>query len=303
MKTGSSLRERLDTGSDPQEILTDCRDGMALVGKRYEAHRWIQSVTAVINAAVVLGIMIQSFVIHILPGIPGKLLVGDYAVTTIHAIVGAAGLLLGIFVVLRANQLVPHSLRFKNYKAFMRTSYVLYMLATLLEKVSTLISANMHSLVDQALKANSIAVIDQYIRQVEDQLENLNDAAATVGGRGETLAVVGQLEAVAHLGPHHPPADHVGHGSTLYPRVRDSAPIFHRPVRSRGRRSAPGARPGAPLPRRTGPARRGARRPGSRDRALRGRSRLSLPRAGWGAHRAQARPAEGDERSVRCLTI
>ena len=100
--------------------------------KRYEAHRWIQSVTAVINAAVVLGIMIQSFVIHILPGIPGKLLVGDYAVTTIHAIVGAAGLLLGIFVVLRANQLVPHSLRFKNYKAFMRTSYVLYMLATLL---------------------------------------------------------------------------------------------------------------------------------------------------------------------------
>ncbi|MGE5461909.1 MAG: hypothetical protein ACM3PS_01045, partial [Syntrophothermus sp.] len=33
----------------------------------------------------------------------------------------------------------------------------------------------------QALKANSLAVIDQYIRQVEDNLENLADAAATVG--------------------------------------------------------------------------------------------------------------------------
>jgi len=60
-------------------------------------------------------------------------------------------------------------------------------MATLLEKVSTLISANMHSLVDQALKANSMAVIDQYIRQVEDQLENLNDAAATVGGEVKTI--------------------------------------------------------------------------------------------------------------------
>ena len=60
-------------------------------------------------------------------------------------------------------------------------------MATLLEKVSTLISANLHALVDQALKSNSLAVIDQYIRQVEDQLENLADAAATVGGEVKTV--------------------------------------------------------------------------------------------------------------------
>jgi phage shock protein A len=51
-------------------------------------------------------------------------------------------------------------------------------MATLLEKVSTLISANLHSLVDQALQSNSLAVIDQYIRQVEDQLVELGDATA-----------------------------------------------------------------------------------------------------------------------------
>lgn len=60
-------------------------------------------------------------------------------------------------------------------------------MASLLEKVSTLISANLHSLVDQALKANSMAVIDQYIRQVEDHLEDLEDAAATIGGEIKSI--------------------------------------------------------------------------------------------------------------------
>lgn len=60
-------------------------------------------------------------------------------------------------------------------------------MASLLEKVSTLISANLHALVDKALKNNSVAVIDQYIRQVEDSLEDLEDAAATVGGEVKSL--------------------------------------------------------------------------------------------------------------------
>jgi phage shock protein A len=55
-------------------------------------------------------------------------------------------------------------------------------MASLLEKVSTLISANLHHIIDQALKSNSPAVIDQYIRQVENNLADLEDAAATIGG-------------------------------------------------------------------------------------------------------------------------
>jgi len=81
---------------------------------------------------VAMVVMVNSFVTHILPGIPSKLLEGDYAVTTLHAGVGAIGLVLGVFVVLRANERVPEAWRFGNYKLFMRTSYVLYMLATLL---------------------------------------------------------------------------------------------------------------------------------------------------------------------------
>ncbi|GAB4567868.1 MAG: hypothetical protein Kow0047_20340 [Anaerolineae bacterium] len=60
-------------------------------------------------------------------------------------------------------------------------------MASLLEKVDTLIRANLHALVDRALQANSLAVIDQYIRQIEDHLEDLEDAAATVGGQVKTL--------------------------------------------------------------------------------------------------------------------
>ncbi len=60
-------------------------------------------------------------------------------------------------------------------------------MASLLEKVNTLVKANLHYLVDQALKSNSIAVIQQYIREVEDNLEDLDDAVATVGGQVKTI--------------------------------------------------------------------------------------------------------------------
>jgi len=61
-------------------------------------------------------------------------------------------------------------------------------MASLLDKVGTLIKANLHAMVDQALKANSLAVFDQYIRDAENNLDALEDAAATVGGNVKTLA-------------------------------------------------------------------------------------------------------------------
>ena len=60
-------------------------------------------------------------------------------------------------------------------------------MASLLSKVQTLISANLHSLIDNALKANSVAVLDEYIRQAEDNLDDLQDALVTVRGQVKTL--------------------------------------------------------------------------------------------------------------------
>jgi uncharacterized membrane protein YozB (DUF420 family) len=98
----------------------------------YEAHRWVQTSAVTLNTIVVVLVMIRSFLTHILPGIPTKLLQGDYGVTTLHALAGTIGVLLGVFVVLRANGFVPRALMFENYKAFMWTAYGLYMLGTVL---------------------------------------------------------------------------------------------------------------------------------------------------------------------------
>lgn len=97
-----------------------------------ESHRWVQTTAATLNAVVVLSVMIASFVKYILPGVPGKLLEGSYGVTTVHALVGALGLILGIFVVVRGNRLIPKRLPFKNDKQFMRLSFGLYMASTFL---------------------------------------------------------------------------------------------------------------------------------------------------------------------------
>lgn len=61
------------------------------------------------------------------------------------------------------------------------------MAQSLLDKVNTLLSASLHGIVDRALQQNSVAVMDEYIRQVEKNLDALEDSAATVGGTVKTL--------------------------------------------------------------------------------------------------------------------
>jgi uncharacterized membrane protein YozB (DUF420 family) len=102
------------------------------VHKHYDIHRWVQTSAAIINSSAVLVIMVGSFWGFVLPTLPQKIGQTVTQVTTVHAFIGAITFLLGVFVVLRANKLVPKAWRFKNYKLFMRTSYSLYMLTTLI---------------------------------------------------------------------------------------------------------------------------------------------------------------------------
>jgi phage shock protein A len=61
------------------------------------------------------------------------------------------------------------------------------MAQSIFQKVQTLISANLHSMVDKALDSNSVAVLDEYIRQAETNLDDLEDALVTVKGQVKTL--------------------------------------------------------------------------------------------------------------------
>lgn len=61
------------------------------------------------------------------------------------------------------------------------------MAQSLFQKVETLIKANLHAIVDKALDENSVAVLDEYIRQAENNLDDLEDALVTVKGQVKTM--------------------------------------------------------------------------------------------------------------------
>jgi uncharacterized membrane protein YozB (DUF420 family) len=99
--------------------------------RKYEAHRWVQTTAVLLNAILVLWMMILPFRDFVLRDQGGPRLPIFYAITVIHALIGAVAFPLGLFVMLRGNNLVPRALRFRNYKLYMRTAYALYMFATL----------------------------------------------------------------------------------------------------------------------------------------------------------------------------
>jgi uncharacterized membrane protein YozB (DUF420 family) len=99
--------------------------------KRYEAHRWVQTAGAVLNALLVFGLMIP-MLLSVDPSENVDLPPSAFLYMTGHEIVGAAALVFGLFVVLRGNGLVPARLQFNNYKPYMRWAFGLYMAATLI---------------------------------------------------------------------------------------------------------------------------------------------------------------------------
>lgn len=105
--------------------------GFVLARRRhFTLHHWLQTGAVILNSLVVVISMVTSYIIYILPGIPGKLGQGDYAVTTAHGIIGAVALLMGVYIILATNSLLPTRLKFSNYKIVMRWGYGFYMLAT-----------------------------------------------------------------------------------------------------------------------------------------------------------------------------
>ena len=100
--------------------------------EKFQAHRWVQTSAAAVNLILVLWLMILPYRDFVARDAGGPRPNYFYIITTLHATIGSAALLFGVFVVLRANKLLPKFLQFNNYKGFMRLAYTLYMLATLI---------------------------------------------------------------------------------------------------------------------------------------------------------------------------
>ena len=100
--------------------------------RRYVGHRWFQTVAVILNAIPVVIWMIRSYWLYVRPDLPGNLSRSIDALTTVHAVAGLVGVVLGLFVVIRANQLQARGESLARYKNWMRVTYIVYLLGTAL---------------------------------------------------------------------------------------------------------------------------------------------------------------------------
>ncbi|MFY9584171.1 MAG: DUF420 domain-containing protein, partial [Candidatus Acidiferrales bacterium] len=100
--------------------------------KRFAAHGVCQTTVLALNLVMIALVMWPSFRM-LRPQLPGALRDRFYAVATIHAALGAAAELLGLYIVLvAATSIVPRRLRFQNWKVWMRSELALWWLVVLI---------------------------------------------------------------------------------------------------------------------------------------------------------------------------
>ena len=100
---------------------------------RFRQHAWCQSAIVLLNLAVVTVMMIPSFYVYVLPGVPAKLGKAYYALATTHGAFGAVTELAGLYILLSAGTgILPEKLRITKYKVWMRTVLALWWVVLLL---------------------------------------------------------------------------------------------------------------------------------------------------------------------------
>jgi len=108
--------------------------GLALIAgvllakqKRYTAHGICQTTVLLLNLLMIGLVMWPSFQQQVKPALSKVLHKWYYEAATIHALLGIAAELLGLYIVIVAGtNLVPQRLRFKRWKLWMRTELVLW---------------------------------------------------------------------------------------------------------------------------------------------------------------------------------
>ena len=113
--------------------------GLALIAgtllakhKRYRAHGICQTTVLLLNLLMIGLVMGPSFQQQVMPSLPRVLHKWYYAAATIHAFLGVAAELLGLYIVIVAGtSVLPQWLRFKDWKRWMRTELILWSVVVL----------------------------------------------------------------------------------------------------------------------------------------------------------------------------
>ena len=122
--------------ADVNFIVQLAMGGVLIVGvilakqKRYRAHGACQTAVLLLNLWMIGLDMWPSFRLQVLPHLPKALHSKYHAIALVHAAVGTAAELLGLYIVLVAGtSLVPPSRRFKEWKRWMRIEFALWFVA------------------------------------------------------------------------------------------------------------------------------------------------------------------------------
>jgi len=100
--------------------------------KRYRAHGICQTTVLLLNVLMIALVMWPSFQQQVKPTLSKVHHKWYYEVAIIHAALGVTAELLGLYIVIVAGtKLLPRRLRFNNWKWWMRTELVLWMLVLL----------------------------------------------------------------------------------------------------------------------------------------------------------------------------
>jgi uncharacterized membrane protein YozB (DUF420 family) len=123
-------------GADVNLIVQLVMGGALITGvflakkKRYRAHGACQTTVLLLNLWMIGFEMWPSFRLQITPHFARVLHSTYYKIATIHAALGTAAELLGIYIVLvAATKWIPPSLRFTHWKRWMRIELTLWLLA------------------------------------------------------------------------------------------------------------------------------------------------------------------------------
>ncbi len=100
--------------------------------KRYRAHGICQTTVLLLNLLMIGLVMWPSFQQQVKPAMSKSLHKWYYEVATIHAALGTAAELLGLYIVIAAGtNVLPQWLRFKHWKWWMRAELVLWTIVVL----------------------------------------------------------------------------------------------------------------------------------------------------------------------------
>ena len=100
--------------------------------KRYKAHAICQTTVLLLNLWMIGLVMWPSFRRQVNPRLPKLLHKVYYAAPVIHGALGITAVLLGLHIILVAGtNVLPAWLRFTNYKRWMRTEFVLWLVVVI----------------------------------------------------------------------------------------------------------------------------------------------------------------------------